>query len=141
MHGIHVNGAGDPAGCGAARPARPEVGVDMFRQHFHRLALGLCLAGLAAAPVAARDLTIGLASSVTAIDPHYHFTGANMSMSRHFFDPLIIQDEERRLRPGLAGRGRRSAPTTWEFKLRQGVKSMTAPTSPPKTSSTRCGAR
>ena len=74
----------------------------MFRQHFHRLALGLCLAGLAAAPVAARDLTIGLASSVTAIDPHYHFTGANMSMSRHFFDPLILKDEKRRLRPGLA---------------------------------------
>jgi peptide/nickel transport system substrate-binding protein len=98
------------------------MGTFMLRQHLHRLALGLCLALPAAAPAAARDLTIGLASSVTAIDPHYHFTGANMSMSRHFFDPLILQDEERRLRPGLAVSWHALDALTWEFKLRAGVK-------------------
>jgi peptide/nickel transport system substrate-binding protein len=86
-----------------------------------QLALGLCL--LASAPVAsARELTVGLASAVTSVDPHFHFTGANMSMSRHFFDPLILQDEKRRLRPGLAVSWRPLDPTTWEFKLREGVK-------------------
>ncbi|HEX2115322.1 MAG TPA: ABC transporter substrate-binding protein [Alphaproteobacteria bacterium] len=92
----------------------------MFRQLL-QLGIGL-LVGLISAPGFARDLTIGLASAVTAIDPHFHFTGANMSMSRHFFDPLILQDEERRLRPGLAVSWRAIDPTTWEFRLRTGVK-------------------
>lgn len=87
-----------------------------------KLALGLFLALQGPAPAAARDLTIGLASAVTAIDPHYHFTGANMSMSRHFFDPLIIQDEDRRLRPGLAVSWQAIDAKTWEFRLRAGVK-------------------
>jgi peptide/nickel transport system substrate-binding protein len=88
-----------------------------------RLVLGLCCSLLAVSPGAsARELTVGLASAVTAIDPHFHFTGANMSMSRHFFDTLILQDEERRLRPGLAVSWRALDPTTWEFKLRAGVK-------------------
>ena len=98
------------------------MGSYMVGQRLRRLALGLSLAVLAVGPVAARDLTIGLASSVTAIDPHYHFTGANMSMSRHFFDPLILQDEDRRLRPGLAVSWQAIDPMTWEFKLRTGVK-------------------
>lgn len=84
--------------------------------------LGLWAAIQMAAPAIARDLTIGLASGVTAVDPHYHFTGANMSMSRHFFDTLLVQDEERRLRPGLAVSWKPIDPTTWEFKLRTGVK-------------------
>jgi peptide/nickel transport system substrate-binding protein len=86
-----------------------------------QLAIGLALA-LVSTPSFARDLTIGLGSAVTATDPHFHFTGANMSMSRHFFDPLILQDERRRLRPGLAVSWRALDPTTWEFKLREGVK-------------------
>jgi len=87
-----------------------------------RPVVGLCLLALAVPAASARELTIGLASAVTAVDPHFHFTGANMSMSRHFFDPLILQDEKRRLRPGLAVSWRALDPTTWEFKLRQGVK-------------------
>jgi peptide/nickel transport system substrate-binding protein len=93
----------------------------MVRSLF-RLAIGLCLALAVSPSVSARDLTIGLSSAVTAVDPHFHFTGANMSMSRHFFDPLILQDENRRLRPGLAVSWRALDPLTWEFSLRQGVK-------------------
>lgn len=93
----------------------------MFRRWL-QLALGLLLLAAAAPTVSARELTVGLASAVTAVDPHFHFTGANMSMSRHFFDPLILQDEKRRLRPGLAVSWRALDPTIWEFKLRAGVK-------------------
>lgn len=91
-------------------------------RHALRLAIGLALFLGVSLGASARDLTIGLASAVTAVDPHFHFTGANMSMSRHFFDPLILQDEKRRLHPGLAVSWRALDPTTWEFKLRQGVK-------------------
>jgi peptide/nickel transport system substrate-binding protein len=97
------------------------MGFTMFGRML-RLVLGLCLLTAAVPAASARDLTVGLASAVTAVDPHFHFTGANMSMSRHFFDPLILQDEKRRLRPGLAVSWRALDPTTWEFKLREGVK-------------------
>jgi peptide/nickel transport system substrate-binding protein len=93
----------------------------MFR-HALRLVFGLAIFLAVSPAVSGRELTIGLASAVTAVDPHFHFTGANMSMSRHFFDPLILQDEKRRLHPGLAVSWRALDETTWEFKLRSGVK-------------------
>lgn len=95
--------------------------VSMSRRWL-RPVLGLLLLLGLSPGAAARELTVGLASAVTAVDPHFHFTGANMSMSRHFFDPLILQDERRRLRPGLAVSWRALDATTWEFKLRQGVR-------------------
>jgi peptide/nickel transport system substrate-binding protein len=43
-------------------------------------------------------------------------------MSKHFFDPLVKQDEQQRLKPGLAESWKPLDDTTWEFKLRKGVK-------------------
>ncbi len=85
--------------------------------------LGPVLAStLMAVPAFAEELTIGLASEPTAIDPHFHNLGPNNAMSRHIFDRLILQNERQQLEPGLAVSWKPVDDLTWEFKLRRGVK-------------------
>ncbi|MEM7743018.1 MAG: ABC transporter substrate-binding protein [Pseudomonadota bacterium] len=76
---------------------------------------------LLATPVMAEDLTIGLSSEPTAIDPHFHNLGPNNAMSRHIFGTLIGQNEKQQLNPGLALTWEAIDDLTWEFKLRPGV--------------------
>jgi peptide/nickel transport system substrate-binding protein len=83
------------------------------------------LAGLAlafAAPAAAQELKVGLASEPTSIDPHFHNLGPNNALRSHIFESLTAQDAEQKLQPKLAASWRAVDDTTWEFKLRQGVK-------------------
>lgn len=70
----------------------------------------------------AADLKIGLASEPSAIDPHYHNLGPNNEMRRHMFESLLWQDEQQKLSPLLATSWKPTGDTTWEFKLRKGVK-------------------
>ena len=76
---------------------------------------------LAASPVMAEKLTIGLSSEPTAMDPHFHNLGPNNAVARHIYDNLINQDDKQRLKPGLAVSWKPIDELTWEFKLRQGV--------------------
>src|SRR5262245_38341009 len=69
-----------------------------------------------------QELKIGLPSEPTAMDPHFHNLTPNNSLLRHIFDRLIDQDENQALKPGLALSWRSVDETTWEFKLRPGVK-------------------
>lgn len=69
----------------------------------------------------AENLTIGLASEPTSIDPHFHNIGTNNALSLHAFERLIAQDEKQQHFPGLATSWRALDETTWEFKLREGV--------------------
>ena len=87
-----------------------------------RGALGLCAAALFAFAAWAQDLTVGLGANVTSIDPHFHNLSPNSSVAVHIFGRLIEQDEKQRLRPGLATEWKAVDDSTWEFKLRQGVK-------------------
>jgi peptide/nickel transport system substrate-binding protein len=68
------------------------------------------------------ELKIGLASEPSSIDPHYHNLGPNNEMRRHVFESLIWQDEQQKLSPLLATSWKPTSETTWEFKLRKGVK-------------------
>ena len=70
----------------------------------------------------AKELKVGLANEPTAIDPHYHNLTPNNALASNIFDTLILQDERQRLLPGLATSWTALDATTWEFKLRQGVK-------------------
>ncbi|MCG7492746.1 ABC transporter substrate-binding protein [Thalassobius sp. Cn5-15] len=72
-------------------------------------------------PLLAEDLTIGLASEPTSMDPHFHNLTPNNAMSRHIYDTLIRQDETQGLNPGLAVEWKPVDELTWEFKLREGV--------------------
>ncbi len=76
-----------------------------------------------ALPAAAQELTIGLGAAVTSIDPHFHALSPNNQVSvRHLFDRLTHSDAQQRLVPGLATEWKAIDDTTWEFKLRKGVK-------------------
>ncbi|ENO87087.1 ABC transporter substrate-binding protein [Thauera linaloolentis] len=85
-----------------------------------RLLLGAALAG-ALLPAWAADLRIGLSSDVTSLDPHFVNIAPNIAFSDHVFDTLVKSDAKGKLVPGLAESWRALSPTTWEFKLRQGV--------------------
>jgi peptide/nickel transport system substrate-binding protein len=70
----------------------------------------------------AAQLVIGSKLEPSSIDPHYHNLGPNNAIARHMFDRLVDTDENQQLRPGLAVSWEAISDTTWEFKLRQGVK-------------------
>ena len=72
----------------------------------------------------AKDLSIGLQSVVTSIDPHFHNTAQNGSLSLHIFESLIDFELDGRLnlKPSLAVSWKSLDKTTWEFKLRDNVK-------------------
>lgn len=72
--------------------------------------------------VYAKDLRIGLGTEPTSIDPHFHNLSPNNSLARHMFDRLVLTDETQQLIPGLAESWKPIDDTTWEFKLRKGVK-------------------
>lgn len=83
------------------------------------LAAGLAFAGL---PALAANLTIGLGTDVTSIDPHYHNLTPNNNVASHLYGYLVERDEKSRPVPGLATEWKAIDPLTWEFRLRRGVK-------------------
>jgi peptide/nickel transport system substrate-binding protein len=70
----------------------------------------------------AADLRIGLSGDVTTMDPHFLASQPNLLVGYHVFDALVHVDERTQLIPGLATSWRAVDATTWEFKLRPGVK-------------------
>ncbi len=89
-----------------------------FTRSLYVLAATTMLTG----PALAEELTIGLSSEPTSMDPYFHNLGPNNAMTRHIFDRLILQDEKQNLQPGLATSWKPVDDLTWEFKLREGVK-------------------
>jgi peptide/nickel transport system substrate-binding protein len=70
----------------------------------------------------AANLTIGLGTDVTSLDPHYHNVTPNNSVGAHIFGYLVMRNEKSQLVPGLATDWKSIDPLTWEFKLRRGVR-------------------
>ncbi len=69
-----------------------------------------------------RTLTIATGGSVTSLDPHFYNASPNNSLAMHVFDFLVNRDAAARPTAGLAESWTAVAPTTWEFRLRRGVK-------------------
>ena len=87
-----------------------------------RHVLAVVLLALVACAATAADLTIGLGTDVTSMDPHYHNLTPNNNVAQHVFGLLVQRNETEQLEPGLATEWKTIDPTTWEFKLRRGVK-------------------
>lgn len=87
-------------------------------------AIGAILAStLLAVSSHAADLTVGLSTPITSLDPHFHNLTPNNSMARHVFETLIKQDEKQTtLLPGLAESWKPLGDLEWELKLRKSVK-------------------
>ncbi len=84
--------------------------------------VGAVAAALLVGSASAAELRVGLKLEPSSIDPHYHNLSPNNAIARHIFDRLVQTDEKQRLGPGLAVSWKPITDTTWEFKLRRGVK-------------------
>jgi peptide/nickel transport system substrate-binding protein len=96
----------------------------LHRQQFARIVAIAAVVASGALPLPAlgADLTVGLGTDVTAIDPHYHNLTPNNNVAAHLFGYLVQRNEKSQLEPGLATEWKTIDPVTWEFKLRRGVK-------------------
>lgn len=70
---------------------------------------------------ARRDLRVALAFEPSSIDPHFHNTTPNKGLARNIFEPLVFQDENQRVVPGLARSWRAENDRLWRFDLRSDV--------------------
>jgi peptide/nickel transport system substrate-binding protein len=82
------------------------------------MALSVGVTGLASA----QTLTIGVRAGPESMDPHYTGTGTHAESMKHIFDTLVTSGDQLQLEPGLAESWKTINDTTWEFKLRRGVK-------------------
>jgi peptide/nickel transport system substrate-binding protein len=71
---------------------------------------------------AAQTLTIGVRAGPESIDPHFTATGTHAEALKHVFDTLVWSGDDLELEPRLAESWKAIDATTWEFKLRKGVK-------------------
>lgn len=89
-------------------------------------ALAMALGPLAGATPAtaqgADTLSLAVAAPPSSLDPHYHTLSPNNMVAEHFFDKLVSRNAKAQLEPGLAESWSMLDDTTWEFKLRKGVK-------------------
>ncbi len=87
------------------------------------LAAGLLSGPAFPALAQSRDtLRLATGAPITSIDPHFHNVSPNSALASHIFDPLIATDPAMHRIPGLATSWKAIDPTTWEFRLRPGVK-------------------
>src|SRR5262245_30892684 len=86
-----------------------------------RFALAIAATGWMTA-AQGQELKVGLSAEPSAMDPHFHNLTPNNSLLRHIFDRLTHQDENQAVIPGLATSWHNVDDSTWEFKLRPGVK-------------------
>ncbi len=75
-----------------------------------------------AAGAGPQELRLGMAADVTSMDPHFVNLLPNANIAEQVFEKLTTTDADSRLIPALATSWRAVDPTTWEFKLRQGVR-------------------
>lgn len=89
---------------------------------FLTAALAATLLGGVSSTVLAADLTIGVRAGPLSIDPDFTAAGTHAEAVKHIFDSLIKSGNNLELEPGLATSWTPIDDTTWEFKLRPGVK-------------------
>lgn len=108
------------------RPARKPTLLSRFGKFL--ACLPVCAGALiaaalgAAAPAGAQTLTIGLPAGPQSMDPHYSNSGSHAEAMKHIFDTLVWSSDDLQPQPRLAESWKLIDPTTWEFKLRKGVK-------------------
>jgi len=87
------------------------------------LALALLLALAPGADAQPKDtLTVALISHAPTLDPHMHFERVGILVNINMFDSLLHKNARLEYEPSLATSWKALNDTTWEFKLRKGVK-------------------
>ncbi|MBM3569088.1 MAG: ABC transporter substrate-binding protein [Alphaproteobacteria bacterium] len=85
-------------------------------------AAALALSVAAFGTVQAQTLTMGVRGGPESLDPHFSALGTHADAAKHIFDTLVWADEKNQVVPWLAESWKAVDDTTWEFKLRRGVK-------------------
>ena len=65
---------------------------------------------------------MAVGAPVTSLDPHYHQLSPNTAVAQMIFSGLTVTDGHARIVPDLAESWRAVDATTWEFRLRPGVR-------------------
>jgi peptide/nickel transport system substrate-binding protein len=86
------------------------------------LAAGLLALGVVAGTAQAQNLTMAVGAPVTSLDPHFHQLSPNNAVAQMVFSRLVGTDAQSRRVPDLAESWTAVTPTTWEFRLRRGVR-------------------
>ena len=81
----------------------------------------LCATAVLTSAVA-QTLTIGVRGGPDSIDPHFTATGTHAEALKHVYDTLVWSGDGLELEPRLAESWKSINDSTWEFKLRKGVK-------------------
>ncbi len=68
------------------------------------------------------NLTMAVSELPETLDPHLNDRPYTRYVNAALFDALTVINERGELQPGLATSWKPLGPTTWEFKLRQGVR-------------------
>src|SRR5262245_6992005 len=92
---------------------------------FLAVALLSALLTLPVSPVDAQTkdtLTVGLVWINDTLDPHMHFQRVGILININMFDSLLHKSTKLEYEPSLAMSWKALNDTTWEFKLRKGVK-------------------
>ncbi len=69
-----------------------------------------------------RELVVAQGGDISKFDPHFSTSSNDIRVSFNVFDNLTSRHPDGKLYPGLALEWKATGPTTWQFKLRQGVK-------------------
>jgi peptide/nickel transport system substrate-binding protein len=93
-----------------------------MHQNYRRSILAGVAVALMAGTAGAQTLTMGVIAGPESIDPHFTATGTHSESLKHVFDTLTHSGDRLQVEPGLAESWRIVNPTTWEFRLRRGVK-------------------
>ena len=87
-----------------------------------KVLLSIVLFGLMPIVAGAATLKFGSSSGVNSLDPHFHNETPTNSANYNIFDGLVNFDADLKPYPVLAESWKVIDDTTWEFKLKQGVK-------------------
>jgi peptide/nickel transport system substrate-binding protein len=83
----------------------------------------LTLVSASLASAQAKDtLVVALVSHAPTLDPHMHFERVGILVNINMFDSLLHKNTRLEYEPSLATSWKALNDTTWEFKLRKGVK-------------------
>src|SRR5215470_7282402 len=69
-----------------------------------------------------KDLVVAQGGDIGKLDPHFSTSSNDIRWSFNLFDNLTSRHPDGKLYPGLATDWKLTAPSTWTFKLRSGVK-------------------
>src|SRR4029077_9019756 len=69
-----------------------------------------------------KELVTAQSGDVSKFDPHFSTSSNDIRWSFNIFDNLVSRHPDGKLYPSLATEWKLTAPTTWTFKLRSGVK-------------------